>query len=121
MITPIDLPPRWYVVIHPGVSVPTAAVFGDPQLTRDTPARRIAGVPPDGGRNDCEPVVRRRYPQVAEALDWLAARAPARLTGTGACLFAAFDSEAAAMGSIVGLPARWQAFVARGMDGQGID
>lgn len=115
VLTPIVLPPRWYLIVHPGVAVPTAAVFGDPELTRDTPASRIAAVPPDGGRNDCEKVVCRRYPEVAAALDWLGRRAPARLTGTGSCLFAGFESEVPARALLEELPPPWQGFVVRGL------
>ncbi|MEY2853270.1 MAG: 4-diphosphocytidyl-2-C-methyl-D-erythritol kinase [Pseudomonadota bacterium] len=115
VLEPVTLPARWFLVLHPGVSVATVAIFGDPQLTRDTPARRIPGVPPDGGHNDCEPVVRRRYPEVAAALDWLGARAVARLTGTGACVFAPFDTAAQAQAAAAELPPAWQAFVVRGV------
>lgn len=116
VLTPVSLPPRWYLVIHPGVSVSTAAVFADPRLTRDTPPTTIAPLAPDAGRNDCEPVVRRQFPEVARALDWLAERASARLTGTGACVFAAFASRGEAEAVAAQLPAPWQAFVARGIE-----
>lgn len=115
VIEPVILPARWFLILHPGVSVSTAEVFNDTQLTRDTPARRIPAVPPGGGHNDCEPVVRRRYPEVAAALDWLGARAPARLTGTGACVFAAFDSAGQARAAAAELPSGWQAFVVQGI------
>jgi 4-diphosphocytidyl-2-C-methyl-D-erythritol kinase len=115
LLEPVTLPARWFLIIHPGISVSTAAVFSDPQLTRDTPARRIPGVPPDGGHNDCEPVVRRRYPEVASALDWLGGRTRARLTGTGACVFAGFDSEVQAKALSMDLPGRWRSFVVQGI------
>lgn len=115
VLQPVSLPARWFLILHPGISVSTAEVFNDPQLTRDTPALRIPGVPPGGGHNDCEPVVRRRYPEVAAALDWLGARVPARLTGTGACVFAAFDTAGQASAAAAGLPSGWQAFVAQGI------
>jgi 4-diphosphocytidyl-2-C-methyl-D-erythritol kinase len=69
-----------------------------------------------GGRNDCEPVVRRRYPAVAEALDWLGRLAPARLTGTGCCVFAAMPDEQAARAALERLPDRWQGWVVRGLN-----
>ena len=114
-LTPVDLPPRWFFIVHPGVSVPTAEIFNDPQLTRDTPARRIPAVPADGGHNDCEPVVRRRYPQVAAAMDWLGARAPARLTGTGSCVFATCKEEGEALALLQTLPGQWRGYVTRGL------
>lgn len=120
VLTPVALPARWYLIVHPGVAVSTATVFADPQLTRATPAGRIPGIPPDGGRNDCEPVVRRLHPEVGAALDWLGARAQGRLTGTGACVFAAFDSAGAAQAIAADLPSRWQGFVVRGIDHWGV-
>jgi len=114
-LVPVDLPQRWYLIIHPGVSVSTAEVFTAAELTRDTPASRIAAVPAGGGRNDFEPVVRRRYPEVAAALDWLGARVPAKLTGTGSCLFAAFEDADAATQLLAQLPRQWNGYVARSL------
>ena len=91
-------------------------MFADAELTRDTPAFRIPAVPKDGGRNDCEPVVRRRYPQVAEVLDWFAGRGvDARMTGTGSCVFAPL-AEAQARLLAEQLPAEWRGYVSRGLD-----
>ncbi|MFQ3788352.1 4-(cytidine 5'-diphospho)-2-C-methyl-D-erythritol kinase [Halomonas sp. A29] len=118
-LTPVELDTPWFVVVHPGIEVATAAVFGAAQLTRNTPpitmARALQGGAPSW-RNDCEPTVRLLYPQVAEALDWLGSRAPAMLTGTGACLFARLDSEAAARRLLADLPDRYTAFTARGLN-----
>jgi 4-diphosphocytidyl-2-C-methyl-D-erythritol kinase len=113
-LTPLELPERWYLVVHPGVAVSTAAIFQDPELTRDCPHSTIADFVAGRGGNVCEPVVRRLYPEVDAALDWLGARAPARLTGTGACVFAAFDGREEAERVLGELPARWRGFVARG-------
>ena len=116
-LRPLALPPAWYLVLCPGCPVSTARVFSDPELTRDTPKTTIKGFVSAGGRNDCEPVVRRLYPEVGAALDWLAPRARdgARLTGTGGCVFASFDSGAAAEAVLAAMPARWTGFVARGV------
>lgn len=116
-LTPVDLPPAWYLVVWPGCQVSTAAVFNDPELTRDTPETTIKGFVSGGGHNDCEAVVRRLYPEVGAALDWLADRAPegGRLTGTGGCVFAQFATAAAADGVLAQLPGRWTGFVARGV------
>ena len=104
----LDLPPCWYVLVMPPVAVPTAAAFQAPELTRNTEPLRIAGLSRDGrvwqGRNDLQPVVTRRYPEVASALAALgdAARAagldPARvrMSGSGACVFCPTPSEALA-------------------------
>ncbi|MFP3343582.1 4-(cytidine 5'-diphospho)-2-C-methyl-D-erythritol kinase [Halomonas sp. SIMBA_159] len=118
-LTQATLDTPWFVVIHPGVSVSTPAIFQDPELTRDslpiTMARALQGGVVEW-RNDCEAIVRKRYPPIAEALDWLAQYAPSRLTGTGACLFAAFDSQEAAQTVAEQANQRWQAWVARGLN-----
>jgi 4-diphosphocytidyl-2-C-methyl-D-erythritol kinase len=112
----LELPEAWYVVIHPGVAVGTRDVFQSPELTRNSPVITIRAFFESGGRNDCEPVVRARFPAVAEALDWLGRFAPARLTGTGSCIFApcatAIDAERLA----ARVPDRWTSYVARGLN-----
>jgi 4-diphosphocytidyl-2-C-methyl-D-erythritol kinase len=115
-LQPLELPESWYVVIHPGVAVGTRDVFQSPELTRNSPVITIRAFFQWGGRNDCEPVVRARFPEVAEALDWLGRFAPARLTGTGSCIFApcatAIDAERLA----ARVPDRWTSYVARGLN-----
>jgi 4-diphosphocytidyl-2-C-methyl-D-erythritol kinase len=115
-LQPLELPDAWYVVIHPGVAVGTRDVFQSPELTRNSPVITIRAFFQAGGRNDCEPVVRARFPEVAEALDWLGRFAPARLTGTGSCIFApcatAIDAERLA----ARVPDRWTSYVARGLN-----
>ena len=106
----------WYLVVFPGVSVPTAAVFQAPELTRNSPPTTMRGFLETGGRNDCEAVVRARFPAVGEALDWLGRFAPARLTGTGSCVFAKFARAADAERVAARVPGTWRAFVARGLD-----
>jgi 4-diphosphocytidyl-2-C-methyl-D-erythritol kinase len=115
-LTPVELPERWYVIVHPRVHVATAPVFQASELTRNSPVITIRAFFQTGGRNDCESVVRARFPEVAEALDWLARFAPARLTGTGACLFAAFERAIDAERVAAKVPDRWTAFVARGLN-----
>jgi len=115
-LTPVSLgPDSWYLVIFPGVAVPTAAVFQAPELTRNSPTTTMRGFLETGGRNDCEAVVRARFPAVGEALDWLARHAPARLTGTGACVFAKFARAADAERVAARVPDKWRAYVARGL------
>jgi 4-diphosphocytidyl-2-C-methyl-D-erythritol kinase len=120
-LTPLELPERWFVVIHPGVGVATRDVFQAPELTRNSPVITIraflgSGGPIGGGRNDCEPVVRARYGEVADALDWLSRYAPARLTGTGSCIFAACASAIDAERIAARVPDRWKSYVARGLN-----
>ena len=115
-LTPVELPQRWFVLVHPGVHVPTAALFQAPELTRNSPPITMGGFLQSGGRNDFEPVVRARYPQVAQALDWLGRFAPARLTGTGSCIFAPCASQNEAQDIMTRVAAPWRAMVARGMN-----
>jgi 4-diphosphocytidyl-2-C-methyl-D-erythritol kinase len=115
-LQPVELPERWYVIIHPGVAVGTRDVFQSPELTRNSPVITIRDFFLSGGRNDCEPVVRARYAEVADALDWLGRFAPARLTGTGSCIFAACESSIQAERLAARVPDCWTSFVARGLN-----
>ena len=116
-LTPVSLGAEsWYLVIFPGIAVPTASVFQAPELTRNSPPTTMRGFLETGGRNDCEAVVRARFPAVGEALDWLGRQAPARLTGTGSCVFAKFSRAADAERVAARVPDVWRAFVARGID-----
>jgi 4-diphosphocytidyl-2-C-methyl-D-erythritol kinase len=119
----VTLPKRWFLVIHPGVAVSTAQIFQAPELTRNSSLITIRAFAAGQGGNVCEPVVRTRYPAVAAALDWLDAQLAmrdgsgrARLTGTGACLFAAFEYERDARQIAQRVPEGWISFVARGLD-----
>lgn len=118
-LTPVSLDTPWFVIIHPGINVSTPSVFQDPQLTRDsrpiTMARALQGGAPEW-RNDCEAVVKECYPPIADALDWLSQHAPSRLTGTGACLFAAFDTQQQAQAIAHLASQRWSTWVARGLN-----
>jgi 4-diphosphocytidyl-2-C-methyl-D-erythritol kinase len=115
-LTPVELPEPWYLVVAPPCSVSTAEVFSDPELTRNSPPVTISDFLRGARGNDCLAVARRRYPAVAEALDWLGEYAESRLTGTGACVFAAFDSRMEARAVLDRLPPAWQGFVARGLN-----
>jgi len=113
-LQPVALPEHWNLLIYPNAPVATAQVFNAPALERATPR-----VTPDDFRqgkchNDCEPVVRQLYPEVAATLDWLNARAKARLSGTGATVFATFAQRRQAVRLLQELPAKWQGFVTRG-------
>ncbi len=115
-LTPVDLPEPWYLVLDPCVSVSTAEIFSDAELTRDTPKQTIADLLSDAGRNDCEAVVCARYPEVAAALKWLNNYVPARMTGTGSCVFGAFEKEADAQMVAGQVPDRWNGLVTRGVN-----
>jgi len=115
-LTPYDFPEEHYLVVKPQVAVSTADVFQAPELTRNSPVTTIRGFLAAGGRNDCTACVRGRYPEIAEALDWLQEFGEARLTGTGACVFVALPDEHAAQAVRARLPARWSGYAARGLN-----
>ena len=105
-----------YLILKPKVFVSTAAVFQDPELTRNSPPITIHGFLASGGRNDCLGVVRRRYPEVAHALDWLSLFGSARLTGTGACVFLACETLNRGQEILSKLPPEFEGFLARGLN-----
>ncbi len=115
-LTPVTLKPAWYLVLVPVVQVPTAEIFGAAELRRDAapilPAQYAGGF----GANALEPVTRLRYPEVARHLDWLSQHAAARMTGSGACVFAEFPAADAAHAVLESLPPGMRGFVARGLD-----
>jgi hypothetical protein len=124
-LQPIDLPRVWYLVIEPAVSVPTAEIFAAPNLTRNTKAIKMADFsagwgagrgPLLFGQNDLEPVVCGRYPEVARALAWLRQHAEARMTGSGACVFAPFAAEQDARAVLARMPEDMVGWIARGLD-----
>lgn len=115
-LTPITPEECWYLIICPGIHIPTAEIFGAADLTRTTPPTTIRDFPATGGHNDCEPVVRRRYPAVAEALDWLAQYGKARMTGTGSCIFAIFRGREEAAQVHARMPGKWRGYIVRGMN-----
>jgi 4-diphosphocytidyl-2-C-methyl-D-erythritol kinase len=116
ILTPVDPEEKWYLVAHPGVSIPTPLIFNDPDLPRDTPVRSIETLLKCEFSNDCEVIARKRFRKVDAALSWLLEYAPSRLTGTGACVFAEFDTEAAARQVLEQAPEWLHGFVARGMN-----
>lgn len=115
-LQPVDLPPGWYVVLEPPVQVPTAVIFGAPDLKRDTAAMLASDWKPGVGDNDLEPIATSRFPIVAEHLRWLAAFGKARMTGSGACVFAEFERKEAAEVVIRALPPRMRGWVTAGLD-----
>lgn len=116
----VDVPPAWYLVLVPPVGVPTPVAFAAPELTRNTEPIKMEdfSAHPTAARwhNDLEPVVAARFPEVARHLEWLRQHGTARMTGSGACVFAAFDSREAAQRVLDRLPAPMQGFIAQGLD-----
>lgn len=114
ILTPVTPEEPWYVVLVPQVSVSTAEIFSDPLLTRDTPPIKVRPVPKGNSRNDCLPVVARRYPDVRNALNLLGKFTEAKLTGTGSCVFGAFPNKAEADKVSALLTETLTGFVAKG-------
>ena len=119
-LTPLVLPAAWYLVLVPSVQVPTAAVFAAPELTREAKPIRITaffdGLKQRALRNDLEPVVSKRYPEVARHLAWLKQHGEARMSGSGACVYAEFSTASAARAAHAQLPQAMRGFVARGLE-----
>ena len=115
VLTPIDLKQKFYLVVTPDCHVSTKDIFSNQQLTRNTTAIKMAAFLAGQTRNDCENIVRELYPLVDEALKWLNQHVDARMTGTGASVFAGFDSEEEARVLLQQLPKGWRGFVARGL------
>lgn len=115
-LQPVNPPEKWYLVAHPGIKIATASIFNDADLIRNTPLRNLSQLLSSPWYNDCEPVVRKRFPEVDELLSWLLQYAPSRLTGTGACVFAEFETESAAQSVLSKAPSWVQGFVAKGLN-----
>lgn len=114
-LLPVSLSEKFYLVVSPGVHVSTAAIFGHPDLPRDTP-KLSEGWSMENTRNDCEVLVKKLYPEVEKTLEWLLKYAPSKMTGTGACCFAEFTSREAAERVLQTLPENWQGFVAKSVN-----
>ena len=115
-LQPVDVPPAWYVVLEPPVQTPTAVIFNAPELKRNTAPIRAADWEPSRCRNDLEPVAISRFPAIADALRWLSAFGEARMTGSGACVFARFEHREMADAVIGKLPAGMRGWVAAGIN-----
>ena len=120
-LTPVLLDEKWFLVIHPNIFVSTAEIFADKSLTRDSETITIArflecNVNDAKLDNVFEKVVRKKYPEIDQAIHWLSQFSVTRLTGTGSCLFAVFDEKKHAQQVLDKLPEQWQGFVAKGVN-----
>jgi 4-diphosphocytidyl-2-C-methyl-D-erythritol kinase len=113
-LRPVVLDEPWYAVITPPVTVSTAAIFAAPELMRDHPPVTLQDFHAGRTTNVCEPVTCARHPEVAHALAFARQHAPARMSGTGASVFVAFESREAAQACARAAPAGWHAVAARG-------
>jgi 4-diphosphocytidyl-2-C-methyl-D-erythritol kinase len=116
VLTELDLAPAWYVVLTPQVAVSTAEIFAAPELTRDAKPIKITAFFKGFGRNDLEPAVCARYPEVAKHLAWLRGFGDARMSGSGSSVFAEFASEAEAQAVVARIPEGMRGFAVRGLD-----
>ncbi|HWW68447.1 MAG TPA: 4-(cytidine 5'-diphospho)-2-C-methyl-D-erythritol kinase [Duganella sp.] len=123
-LQPVKAPDCWYVVIEPGVAVPTAAIFCSEHLTRNTPPVIITDFSSyhenqtdlkGYGKNDLQQVATSLFPPVAEAIEWLGAHGDARMTGSGACVFCAVATQADADAVLQQVPAKWKAWKAEAL------
>ncbi len=115
-LTPCEPDCPWYLVVHPGVQISTPLIFKHPDLPRQHAPLQERVWNWQNSQNDCQQLVCELYPEVATALEWLLEYAPSRLTGTGACIFGRFTTEAEARAALAHMPARWTGFVARGLN-----
>ncbi len=115
-LAPLELPQAWYVVLAPPVAVSTSGIFAASELTRNSQTIKMSGFSAGFGRNDLEPVVCRRHAEVAVHLEWLRQFGDARLSGSGACVFAEFATEREARSVLSRMPAEMRGFAVRGLD-----
>ncbi len=116
ILTPVELPGNWYLVLTPQCHVSTAEIFSHRELTRNSPAIKMAAFFEGHSRNDCQKLVRKLHPEVDKALNWLEKFGGARLTGTGACVFSSFPDEDSARSVLQAAPEDLPGFVARGLN-----
>ena len=115
-LTAVSTPPGWYLVIEPGVSISTSAIFTSTSLTRNTkPVKMLdfSGVSKGFGKNDLQVVATTLFPEVADAIRWLSAYGDARMTGSGACVFCRFEQEHEAKAALEKVPSKWKAWKAK--------
>jgi len=113
VLTDIDLPEKWYLIIHPEVHISTADLFSSDELTRDKALLKIRDFPDADTSNVFEEAARKQYPEVDNALRWLSGFSEPKMTGTGSCIFTSFDSEEAAKRLLVQVPKQWNSFIAK--------
>lgn len=116
VLTPVNLEQHWYVIITAACHVSTRQIFSHLQLTRNTSPIKMAAFFEGYSRNDCQKLVTRLYPDVDASLSWLNQFGEARLTGTGASVFASFGTESEARAVLQQLPGQWQGVAARGLN-----
>ncbi|MDT9587325.1 MAG: 4-(cytidine 5'-diphospho)-2-C-methyl-D-erythritol kinase [Candidatus Arsenophonus melophagi] len=115
-LIPVHPEEKWYLVAHPGINISTKHIFSDPELKRNSVNRSLSTLLKELYTNDCEAIIRKRFPKVEELILWLLQYTSSRLTGTGACVFAEFETEVAARKVLNKAPEWVQGFVAQGVN-----
>ena len=115
-LTSIEVDENYYLIVVPDTQVNTAKLFADPELIRDTPKRPLNQLLQDEWRNDFEPTVKKRHPEVAKALEWLLKYAPSRLTGSGCCVFSEFKTKSDALTVLAKAPKGMQIYIAKSLN-----
>ena len=115
-LMPLELPACWFVIIYPDCHVSTQEIFDAPELTRNTPPITVSAFFEGPVRNDLQPVVESRYKQVSTAIKWLSNYGPAMMTGSGACVFASFQSQVEAQRVAEAAKGEFSVFVAKGIN-----
>ena len=116
ILTPMELPKKWFLVVTPDCQVSTEEIFSHPQLTRNSSPIKIRALSGEQYRNDCQSVVLKLYPAVQQVLEWMENFAAPLMTGTGASVFCSFDNHLEAAKVFSQVPKQWQAFVAKGVN-----
>lgn len=115
-LTPMQLNEKWYLVLNPDCHVSTKTIFCRKELTRNSKHIKMRAFLEEGGVNDCQPVVEKLFPQVKDAVDWLGQFGPAQMSGTGACVFAPFESQLEALAVFAKRPKQLNGFIAKGVN-----
>ncbi|MFP3029403.1 MAG: 4-(cytidine 5'-diphospho)-2-C-methyl-D-erythritol kinase [Arsenophonus sp.] len=115
-LLPANPEQKWYLVAYPGINIPTKEIFADPELKRNSPKRSLNTLLQGPYKNDCEPIVIKRFPEVEELISWLIEYPSSRITGTGACVFAEFETKAAASKALNKAPEWVHGFIAQGVN-----
>ncbi|EDM69182.1 4-diphosphocytidyl-2-C-methyl-D-erythritol kinase [Moritella sp. PE36] len=115
-LTSIEVDEHYYLIAIPDTQVNTAKLFSDPELIRNTPKRPLNQLLREEWKNDFEPTVKKRHPEVAKALEWLLKYAPSRLTGSGCCVFSEFKTKSDALAVLAKAPKGMQIYLAKGLN-----
>lgn len=115
-LTPIILQEKWFLITVPSISISTSVIFNDPKLKRNSKPHIFTELFNKPFYNDCEPIVKKRFPEIKKHLSFLMKYAPSRLTGTGSCIFTEFHNESIARYVMSKIPAWMTAFIAKGIN-----